>query len=148
MGIDKDGFHIMEVKPSNIAKVGFIPSSAHVSIGTLRVWFKNGSIYDYQGVSKLSYDEFITAKSAGSYFASKIANKFKYVKIADKGGKSYDKEEEEKKKARAEKIKGILYEVDEKILSGEYDYLHARPQGLRSRQVMALIDILVDRGIL
>lgn len=42
----------------------------------LRVKFAKGGWYEYQDVSKKTYDEFINAESAGKYFLANIKDKY------------------------------------------------------------------------
>ena len=42
----------------------------------------------------------------------------------------------------------ILDLLSERIQSGKYDHVRRRAVGVRSRQVAALIDILVEKGLL
>lgn len=44
---------------------------------TLLVIFHNGTQYEYSGVDEATWNEFITATSAGTYFNS-VIKKFKY----------------------------------------------------------------------
>lgn len=46
----------------------------------LLVIFHNGTEYEYSGVDLTTYNELITASSAGSYF-SKILRKYKFVRL-------------------------------------------------------------------
>jgi hypothetical protein len=46
----------------------------------LLVIFHNGTEYEYSGVDLATYNELITAPSAGSYF-SKILRKYKFVRL-------------------------------------------------------------------
>jgi len=47
---------------------------------SLLVIFHNGTEYEYTGVDSITYNELITAPSAGSYF-SKILRKHKFVRL-------------------------------------------------------------------
>lgn len=46
---------------------------------SLLVIFHNGTEYEYSGVDSTTYEELISAPSAGSYF-SKILRKYKFVR--------------------------------------------------------------------
>jgi KTSC domain len=49
-------------------------------LSLLLVIFHNGTEYEYSGVDSTTYEELITAPSAGSYF-SKILRKYKFVRL-------------------------------------------------------------------
>lgn len=49
-------------------------------LSLLLVIFHNGTQYEYSGVDPTTYQELITAPSAGSYF-SKILRKYKFVRL-------------------------------------------------------------------
>lgn len=49
-------------------------------LSLLLVVFHNGSEYEYSGVDTTTYEELISAPSAGSYF-SKILRKYKFVRL-------------------------------------------------------------------
>lgn len=55
-----------EVTSSNIAKVG------HDDRSTLRVQFKNGSVWDYADVDRDTYRSMVHAASIGSFFHQHI----------------------------------------------------------------------------
>ena len=45
------------------------------------VEFKNGMKYEYNEVPHLTYTQFRSAKSQGSFFNSQISKVFKYIKL-------------------------------------------------------------------
>ena len=49
-------------------------------LSLLLVIFHNGTQYEYSGVDPITYQELISAPSAGSYF-SKIVRKYKFVRL-------------------------------------------------------------------
>lgn len=49
-------------------------------LSLLLVVFHNGTEYEYSGVDTTTYQELISAPSAGSYF-SKILRKYKFVRL-------------------------------------------------------------------
>lgn len=49
-------------------------------LSLLLVIFHNGTEYEYSGVDPTTYQELISAPSAGSYF-SKILRKYKFVRL-------------------------------------------------------------------
>jgi len=62
---------------SNLASVGYDSSSQ-----TLEVEFRNGSIYQYFGVSPDIYEGLLNAPSKGSYFYQRIRNVYPYSRVA------------------------------------------------------------------
>lgn len=70
------------VVSSNIEAIGFKenPETSPPS-GTLRVWFKNGGVYDYAKVEFWHFDSLKTEKSVGSYFSANIKGKYEYKKV-------------------------------------------------------------------
>lgn len=69
-------FNMKEVKSSQISKIGYDPTAQK-----LRIQFKTGSEYDYDGVSQEEHDELIGAESIGRHFGQKIRNVKEYVKV-------------------------------------------------------------------
>jgi hypothetical protein len=63
------------VSSSNIEAVGY-----HEESQTLRVWFLNGSIYDYSGVGLMEYEALRDAPSVGSYLHQNIKGQYPYEK--------------------------------------------------------------------
>ncbi|PZR01231.1 MAG: KTSC domain-containing protein [Flavobacterium psychrophilum] len=64
------------VPSSNIEAIGYDEESQ-----TLRVWFLNGSIYDYSGVSIVEYNGLKDAPSLGSYLHRNIKGQYPYEKV-------------------------------------------------------------------
>jgi len=64
----------IEVKSSNIKSIG------HEN-DVLEIEFHNGGIYQYQGVSKVLFEELMHSESVGGYFHTYIKGKFPYKKI-------------------------------------------------------------------
>lgn len=64
------------VSSSNIEAVGYDEISE-----TLRVWFLNGSIYDYRGVKAMEYEGLKNAPSVGSYLHINIKGQYPYEKV-------------------------------------------------------------------
>lgn len=56
---------------SNIESVGYDESNL-----LLEVEFKSGSVYQFAGVSKQVFDEFVSSESAGKYFFKTIKGKY------------------------------------------------------------------------
>jgi hypothetical protein len=48
---------------------------------TLRIWYVNGTIYDYSGVPKVEYDALCVSPSIGSYLSRSIKGAYGYLKI-------------------------------------------------------------------
>ena len=63
----------LNIKSSNIIAVGHAET-------TLRIQFKNG-VYEYDGVTKEVFDQFLAAESIGKYFHRNIRGIFPYEKI-------------------------------------------------------------------
>ena len=57
-------FVMQGVNSSNIESVGYDDATEK-----MRVRFRNGKLYEYDGVSRSVYDEFLDSDSPGSYFA-------------------------------------------------------------------------------
>lgn len=73
---------LAKVDSSNIEAIGLIESQ-QISLTTgpvsvLRILFKNGRLYDYYGVTKELYNDFLESESKGSFFHKNINKKFKY----------------------------------------------------------------------
>ncbi|WP_436417597.1 KTSC domain-containing protein [Petrimonas sulfuriphila] len=64
------------VQSSNIEAVGYDEDTE-----TLRVWFLNGSVYDYTGVGQLEYEALRDAPSVGSYLHQNIKGQYPYEKV-------------------------------------------------------------------
>lgn len=64
------------VDSSNIDKVEYDADNL-----VLRVTFKNGGIYEYEGVLQEVVDEMLSASSVGGYFYSNIRMSYPYTKI-------------------------------------------------------------------
>lgn len=65
---------VQTVESSNIKHIGY-------SERTLEVAFKSGGIYHYKEVPEKCFEEFVSAKSPGSYFAKHISGKFESIKL-------------------------------------------------------------------
>lgn len=50
---------------------------------TLRINFKNGSVYEWKGISSKKYDAMLEAESKGKYFAKNIKGQYPSKKIKD-----------------------------------------------------------------
>lgn len=64
------------VKSSNLKFVGYSPEKQ-----ILEIEFHNGSVYQYEDVSKNTYQALLDAPSKGKYFNESIKGKFKFSKI-------------------------------------------------------------------
>ncbi len=62
------------VSSSNIEAVGY-------DSGILRVAFVGGSAYNYDGVPKSLFDDFMSSGSLGSFFHSNIRGSFSFSKV-------------------------------------------------------------------
>jgi len=64
------------VTSSNIEAIGYDKETE-----TLRVWFKAGSVYDYEKVPEHIFESFKNAISVGTYFATIIKGNYQHKKI-------------------------------------------------------------------
>lgn len=64
------------ISSSNVEAVGHDEESE-----TLRVWFLNGSIYDYSGVNSMEFEALRDAPSVGSYLHRNIKGQYPYEKV-------------------------------------------------------------------
>ena len=64
------------VVSSHLGSVGYDEQRA-----VLAVQFRDGELYEYQGVPMEEYIGLITAKSVGKYFQQKIASRYKYGEV-------------------------------------------------------------------
>lgn len=64
------------VSSSNIEAIGYDEDTE-----TLRIWFLNGSIYDYSGVKLMEFEGLKNAPSLGSYMHQNIRGQYPYEKI-------------------------------------------------------------------
>lgn len=65
------------VSSSNIEAIGYDTSSK-----TLRVWFLNGTIYEYYNVDEEVFYAFLNASSHGSFLYQNIKGHFSYEKMS------------------------------------------------------------------
>ncbi len=64
------------IDSSNIDAIGYNPDNC-----TLRVRFKGGAGYDYEGVEPDVFDQFMTAPSAGKFFFKQVKSQYPYTKV-------------------------------------------------------------------
>ena len=69
----------MEVKQLNSSNISQVAYDNTTDV--LRVFFNNGTIYDFQAVDEQTYRYLLAAPSAGNYFYKYIKNRFAYVKV-------------------------------------------------------------------
>lgn len=67
---------LFQVQSSNVEAVGYDPLSS-----TLRVQFKNGSIYDYEAVPQQKFVGLLAAESTGKFLNAEIKPHHRFVKI-------------------------------------------------------------------
>ncbi len=48
---------------------------------TLRIWYLNGTIYDYSPVPQVEFDALCCSPSIGSYLARSIKGVYGYIKV-------------------------------------------------------------------
>lgn len=73
MAIEDASLH--QITSSNLAACAY-----DVESKILRIVFKNGSIYDYAGVPRATYDGLKTAESAGKYFHANVRDVYTFTK--------------------------------------------------------------------
>ncbi len=64
------------VVSSNIEAIGYDEDTS-----TLRVWFSNGSTYEYSNVPVLEFEQLKLAPSIGSYLARNIKGNYPYSRV-------------------------------------------------------------------
>lgn len=69
-------FESYTVDSSNLTTVEYDPDTL-----VLRVSFKNGGMYEYEGVLQEVVDEMMAADSQGSYFYKNVRMNYPYTKI-------------------------------------------------------------------
>ena len=79
-GKESVGFHRLNVSSSAIRWVGWSPDDS--GAGTLRIKFKNGSLYDYFDVSQAAIVALIRAGSVGRAFWRNVRDTYAYVRLA------------------------------------------------------------------
>ena len=65
-----------EIDSSNLVKTEYDTETKKMIVE-----FKNGMKYEYNEVPHLTYTQFRSAKSKGSFFNSQISKVFKYIKL-------------------------------------------------------------------
>ena len=77
--------NLITVQSSNISQIGFEENQSitlnQKPRNVLRVVFANGLIYDYYGVDKNTFDDFLNSESKGKFLHSNIAKQYPYEKI-------------------------------------------------------------------
>jgi hypothetical protein len=64
------------VSSSNLAAVAYSePRRA------MRVWFRNGGVYDYHGVTAYAYAELLDAPSRGRHLHERVKPNYLYIKV-------------------------------------------------------------------
>lgn len=64
------------VTSSNLSAVAYDLQNSY-----LYIWFRNGTLYRYDGVGELVYRQLLSASSKGSYHASNIRGRYAYVQL-------------------------------------------------------------------
>lgn len=121
---------MINVDSSNIKAIGF-------ENNILKIAFVGGGLYEYSDVPNDVFNQLLTSDSKGKFFAREIRNKYKYFEVKE--------DQPVPDKPRTIEITDLL---SKRIQDGKYDYAHDEKQGIRSRQIVALIDLLVEKGIL
>jgi len=78
----------VKVESSNISEIGFELTALDagketVSVGTLRVTFKGGNVYEYPLVPASVFEAFTLSESKGKFFAVEIKGKYQFKNIAE-----------------------------------------------------------------
>jgi hypothetical protein len=86
---------ITKVESSNITEIGYEVKAMDVgpetvSVGTLRVTFKGGNIYEYASVPLGTYNAFLAAESKGKYFQANIRDKYETKKVEPEAKKDVE----------------------------------------------------------
>jgi hypothetical protein len=74
--IDEIKVEMVDVKSSNVAKIGYNKKAIILAIEML-----NGNLYYYLDVPEIIYNQLLTAPAIGSYMWRNIKGKYRYVKI-------------------------------------------------------------------
>lgn len=69
-----------KVTSSNIVAVGYDRNQR-----VLGIEFVSGGVYDYTGVPKETFDDFVKSGSLGKFFYANIRDKFPTKKVRDNG---------------------------------------------------------------
>lgn len=64
------------VSSSNVEAIGYDSSSQ-----LLRIWYLNGSVYDYLNVPQMEFEGLQNAPSVGSYLSRSIKGSYNYQKV-------------------------------------------------------------------
>lgn len=64
----------LPVRSSNLASIGYDDE-------VLEIEFNSGGIYQYHNVPSIVYEQLMSARSHGKYFASNIKNSYRYSKL-------------------------------------------------------------------
>jgi len=64
-----------QLKSSNLDAAEYEPETRQLAIR-----FKSGAVYTYSDVDEATYNELLTASSAGRYFSDKIRDVFSWTK--------------------------------------------------------------------
>ena len=77
---------LISVRSSTIIQIGLLENTkmslGSQSINILRIVFTSGNIFDYYGVDKLVFEEFVKAESIGKFFHANIKDKYQYEKVS------------------------------------------------------------------
>ena len=77
---------LVSIQSETIAQIGFEEgtqmSLGSKSINIMRIIFINENIYDYYGMEKQVFEEFVKAENTEEFFHANIKNKYQYEKIS------------------------------------------------------------------
>jgi len=71
----------MKMIPVSSSMISFVGYDEELS--TLRVVFLDDSVYDYQGVSQITFQSLLSASSIGSFFSKVIRNQYSYIRASE-----------------------------------------------------------------
>jgi len=77
-----DTFPMVNVSSSNIQAVGWQAEREGDDVGTLRVAFRNGAVFDYSDVPGVIYQQLLESPSVGSYFHGNIKSHYNSTKVS------------------------------------------------------------------
>ena len=75
----------MESRWARVASSILVAVAYDPAEGRLRIRFRTGAIFDYDGVPPVVYDELLAAPSKGAYFAEYIRPEFPYRRVESAG---------------------------------------------------------------
>lgn len=85
MGEPTMNIKLTPVASSNISAIGFVENqvidNGFLPKNVLRINFSSGAIYDYQGVTREIYEDFMASESKGSFFHKYINKRYSFRRV-------------------------------------------------------------------